>query len=199
LSRLIQHCLTIIIISVYLSGTSAVIKAQIPEQALSSKYILLFKLVSMNNNMDSSGLDTLRIGVLRDENSPDSSISEIELSRIASAEFEHNKFIQTRNLNIFSLSLDSLLKLSNDIPQVLLINSVLEPNLDKILQYCRLNSILSFTFDSTFVSRGVSVGLCSDNKNHIKILINWEQLNAEGGGFDAQILQLAKIYRKTEE
>ena len=195
---LLQYCFTIII-SIYLSGIWTVGKAQIYGQNHHSKLLLLFKLISLNNKINSSYPDTLRIAILQDEDMADSTITEIELTKIAFSEFRQANLIQRKHFKVFSLPGESLLQLSNDFPQILLINSESDSNLNNILQFCSSNSILSFTFDSTFVSRGVSVGLCSDHKDHIKILINWDQLNAEGGGFDAQILQLAKIYRQTDE
>ena len=159
----------------------------------------LFKLISLNEQIDFSALDTFRVGI-PDEVEKTDNLSEMKDTVLSTfCEFLSKTEIQLRPVKICLIRCDSFETKNQNQLQSILFNRHCEKNMDEMLEICRENNILSFTFDSIYVTKGVSVGIFKNHSEKLTTLINWQQLKEEEWGLDAQILQFAKIYQINDE
>ena len=192
LYKLSQHFISFTIISINLSGILKDLQAQKCKKNLYSKFILLFTLVSSYDKNRLTSLEILKFSVIKNKITPDLPKLFIKTGRFPSSKFDQNLLCRMQMLKITPILFEWLFQLSNYFIQVFLINSELNSKLDRIPQFCGQNEILIITFDSTYMSSGVAIGICSEKNYQTNLLGNWAQMSTEVGGFDNQIHQLVR-------
>ena len=155
----------------------------------------LIKLISLNEQIDFLSLDTFRVGILTDIDVNNFTSSKSDSVFYAFSEFLKDTDIHSKPIKICSIQSDSFIVQKHSQMQCIFINYKCESNLEQLLEICRKDNVLSFTFDSVYVTKGVSVGIFPDHNNIPTTLINWDQFQEEEWGLGAQILQFAKIYQ----
>ena len=186
-------------ISMFIVGICSQGLAQESIQNRYTHFQLLFKLISLNEQIDFSTLDTFRIGIPDDAGITDDLSESRDTLLFTFCEFLTKSEIQLRPVKICPIRCDSFAAESKNQLQSILFNHHCEKNMDEMLEICRENNILSFTFDSIYVTKGVSVGIFKNHSDKLMTLINWQQLKEEEWGLDAQILQFAKIHQINDE
>jgi len=195
LIKFLEHCIHFIIIPVSMFGFGALADTQEFLRDPSPNFRHLIKLISLNEQIDFSSLDTFRVGILTENDVNNFTSSNSDSVFYAFSEFLKNTDIQSKPMKICSIQSDGFTVQNLSQLQCVLINYKCESILEQLLEICRKYNVLSFTFDSVYVTKGVSVGIFPDHNNIPKTLINWDQFQEEEWGLGAQILQFAKIYQ----
>ncbi|UCF65454.1 MAG: hypothetical protein JSW33_06385 [bacterium] len=195
MTRFLVHytLLSIVLISIF--GFWSLTDAQDYLANYSPNFRLMIKLISLNEQIDFSSNDTFRVGIPSDDNFYNITSSKSDSVLYAFSEFLKDAEMHSKPIKICPVQSDSFAVPNHSQFQCILVSHKCASSLEKMLEICREYNVLSFTFDSVYVTRGVSVGIYSDQNNIPITFINWNQFQEEEWGLGAQILQFAKIYK----
>lgn len=151
---------------------------------------VLLKLLSLNQGLDISSIDSVTIVLIYD-GGDSTARRQAESYRRWFSDFPKPPF-RGKPLRILSISNRALADISWTTIQAVVVLPGKENRVDAIQEKCADFKVLSMTTDSTLVSRGIASGVTLNSSREPEIWFNVESLEAEGAIYRVEILQLAK-------
>lgn len=151
---------------------------------------VLLKLLSLNQGLDISSIDSVTIVLIYDAG--DSTARRQAASyRRGFSDFPKPPF-RGKPLRILSIPNRALADISWPAIQAVVVLPGKENRIEAIREKCTDFKVFSMTTDSTLVSQGIAAGVTMSSSQEPEIWFNVESLEAEGGIYRVEILQLAK-------
>ena len=182
-----------IIFTAFFIGYFSTIQASDKASSTEVRTLLLLKLLYLNSNFEFAKIDSFVIAVTGDYLDV-RALNEME--NVFNAFKKHSKNFRVcgKPIKIIKQNIHSFKYHNFKDCNSMFIVSGEQIDLSKILEYTSKTKIISMAFNPDYIVHGVSLGIRIGEDSSPEILINLAQLKDEGGRFDADILQLAKIY-----
>lgn len=150
---------------------------------------ILLKLLLENQQRDFSLARTVEVAVIYDASD---AIAKNEATRYQRIFETVADSLHKISLSARLLPVQRLAQLSGTRYQAAFLNRVPADSLARILRQCGDERILSLAADTSYVNRGVSIGVYLDGAGQPHIWFNIRSLNDEGASFPKEILKLAE-------
>lgn len=151
---------------------------------------ILLKLLSLNQGLDISSIDSVTIVIVYDAGDS-TSRRQAESYRRWFSEFPKPPF-RGKPLRILTAANRALTDINWPDTQAVVVLPGKDDRIEAVREKCADFKVLSMTTDSTLVSRGIAAGVTMNSSREPEIWFNVESLEAEGGIYRVEILQLAK-------
>ena len=151
---------------------------------------VLLKLLSLNQGIEIANLDSVTIALVYDAGDS-TARRQTESYRRWFSDFPNPPF-RGKPLRILSFSNRALADINWPAIQAVVVLPGQANRIDAIREKCAAFKVLSMTTDSTLVSQGIAAGVTMSSSQKPEIWFNVKSLEAGGGMYRVEILQLAK-------